>query len=188
MIKKMTDSSRHYVNNKQLLEQIKEYQKANERALAEGKEQIQIPNSIGTAIFLICTNLAHRFNFRDYTYRDEMVEDGIVNCVAAVTKFDSTKSSNPYGYFSIIAYNAFVRRIHMERKQNYTKHKNMENMFVTFEDLDNELFHPGMPGTNQRTQADGIRRHYQVIDNFEKGLSDKKKKDKEKKKRKKRAG
>ena len=66
----------------------------------------------------------------NYSYRDDMIADGIENCVASVDNFDPDKSNNPFAYFTQIAWNAFIRRIAKEKKQSYIKHKNFENSFM----------------------------------------------------------
>jgi DNA-directed RNA polymerase specialized sigma24 family protein len=59
-----------------------------------------------------------------------MIGDGIENCVSAVHNFDPSKSTNPFAYFTQIAWNAFIRRIQSEKKQSYIKHKNYQNNFL----------------------------------------------------------
>ena len=60
-----------------------------------------------------------------------MISDGIIDCVSAVDNFNPRKTNNPFAYFTQIAWNAFIRRIHKEKKQTYIKHKNFENAFIT---------------------------------------------------------
>lgn len=71
-----------------------------------------------------------RWNFAAYTFRSEMVGDAILNLIKAVDNFDPSKSKNPFGYFSRIAWRAFLRRIEDEQDQTYVKLKNMENLHV----------------------------------------------------------
>ena len=59
-----------------------------------------------------------------------MISDGIIDCISAVDNFDPDKTNNPFAYFTQIAWNAFIRRIHKEKKQTYIKHKNFENSFL----------------------------------------------------------
>ena len=65
--------------------------------------------------------LSHRKNFQRYTYRDEMILDGLEDCVKYVHNFDPEKSGNPFGYFTTIMWRAFIRRIEKEKKQEYIK-------------------------------------------------------------------
>jgi DNA-directed RNA polymerase specialized sigma24 family protein len=57
-----------------------------------------------------------------------MISDGIENCLAAADKFDPTKSTNPFAYYTQIVYFAFIRRIQKEKKQQATKYKIIENL------------------------------------------------------------
>lgn len=59
-----------------------------------------------------------------------MISDGIENCLTAVAKFDPTKSSNPFAYYTQIVYFAFIRRIQKEKKQQATKYKMIENIDI----------------------------------------------------------
>jgi DNA-directed RNA polymerase specialized sigma24 family protein len=74
--------------------------------------------------------LAKKPNFSNYTYKDEFISDAIIDCLSAVENFDANKTNNPFAYFTQIAWNAFVRRIHKEHKQTYIKHKNYEQLFI----------------------------------------------------------
>ena len=95
-----------------------------------------VSNYIGEAIFLICTNLSSKGNFSGYTvqWKQEMLSDAMVDCVAAVDNFDPDKTNNPFAYFTMIAWNAFIRRIIKEKKHTYIKHKNFENSFLLNDD------------------------------------------------------
>ena len=59
-----------------------------------------------------------------------MISDGIENCLIAAEKFDPSKSSNPFAYYTQIIYFAFVRRIQKEKKQQDTKYKMLQNLDI----------------------------------------------------------
>lgn len=130
--------ARNYINNKTLYGAMIQYKNSLKEAEANDKSKPQVPNYIGQSILLICNNLAKKPNFSGYTYKQEMISDGIIDCVAAVDNFDPDKTNNPFAYFTQIAWNAFIRRIHKEKKQTYIKHKNFENSFLM-----NELWEDG---------------------------------------------
>lgn len=90
------------------------------------------PAEVVLAIMQINQRLSTRYNFRNYTYVDEMILDGIMACTAAVVqkKYNPEKYDNPFGYFTRIAYNAFVARIKEEHKQVYIKHKELEDHMI----------------------------------------------------------
>ena len=121
---------KNYINNKTLYQSMIEYKAKLREAEQLEKPKPQVTNYIGQSIFLICNNLAKKPNFSGYTYKQDMISDGIIDCVAAVDNFNPDKTNNPFAYFTQIAWNAFIRRIHKEKKQTYIKHKNFENSFL----------------------------------------------------------
>ena len=157
----MARAKNHYVNNVDLLETIKKYKKDCRKAKREGLAKPRIPDYIGKCLMLIAENLSHKPNFISYTFRDEMIADGIENCVVAAHSFDPEKSSNPFAYFTQIAWNAFLRRIQKEKKQTYIKHKNYENSFL-LSDCFEEV--------NQTMQLKSNENSSEIIRSFEEKL------------------
>jgi DNA-directed RNA polymerase specialized sigma subunit len=121
---------KNYINNKTLYTSMIEYKTKLNEALKNDRPKPQVSNYIGQSILLICNNLAKKPNFSGYTYKQDMISDGIIDCIAAVDNFDPDKTNNPFAYFTQIAWNAFIRRIQKEKKQTYIKHKNFENSFL----------------------------------------------------------
>jgi len=121
-----------YINNKTLYTNLIHYKNTLKNARELGQEPPQVTRYIGEAIVMINTNLALRPNFSGYTYKQEMISDGIVDCLAAVDNFNPEKTNNPFAYFTQIAWNAFIRRISKEKKQQYIKHKNMQSLYLDY--------------------------------------------------------
>jgi hypothetical protein len=117
----------HYVDNKTLLAAMIEYKKDVESCKETDSERPRVPNYIGECIMKIAQHLSYKPNFINYTYKDEMISDGIENCLLYIDNFNSEKSSNPFAYFTQIIYYAFIRRIQKEKKQTYVKYKSLEN-------------------------------------------------------------
>jgi len=137
--------STHYVDNKQLYTVILQYKVDVENAEVQGLSKPQIPNYVGECILLIAQRLATKPNFINYSYREEMISDGIENCISYFDNFDPSKSDNPFAYFTQIIYFAFLRRIQKEKKQVYIKHKTAENSMVfneIIEQADGDDFMP----------------------------------------------
>jgi DNA-directed RNA polymerase specialized sigma subunit len=120
----------HYVDNKKFLQALIDYKNAVELAKKEGREKPQVTNYIGECFLKIATHLSYKTNFINYTFKDDMISDGIENCLSAADKFDPEKSSNPFAYYTQIVFFAFVRRIQKEKKQQQTKYKLIENMDI----------------------------------------------------------
>jgi DNA-directed RNA polymerase specialized sigma24 family protein len=154
----------HYVNNKQMYETMKVYIKAVRKSKREKVEAPRIPEYIGECLYLICNKLSLKPQFSGYTWRDEMISDGIENCIVAIDNFDPRKSDNPFAYFTMIAWNAFIRRIQREKKQTYIKHKNMQNTFIV-DELASEF---GMQVTGDQKSDDVIRDFEQKAENNKK--------------------
>ena len=120
----------NYINNKTLYAAMIEHRRVLEEAKNNNIPPPRASKYIGESIILICNNLAKKPNFSGYTYKSDMISDGIIDCVAAIDNFNPEKTNNPFAYFTQIAWNAFIRRIHKEKKQTYIKHKNFENNFL----------------------------------------------------------
>ena len=132
--------SEHYVNNKELLEALIVYRakvrdeffsrhgreptKEDRSKRWEGKPPIT--NYLGECFLKIATHLSYKPNFVNYMFRDDMISDGIENCVQYTHNFDPEKSKNPFAYFTQIIHYAFLRRIQKEKKQLEIKTKIIE--------------------------------------------------------------
>src|SRR6056300_1433922 len=109
--------SEHYVNNKEFLAAMVEYKKSVDKAKKEKVEKPPVPDYVGECFLKIANHLSYRPNFINYTYRDDMISDGIENCLQYLDNFNPQTSSNPFAYFTQIIYYAFIRRIQKEKKQ-----------------------------------------------------------------------
>ena len=117
----------HYVDNKKFLVAMTEYRESRIKAEEEGQKRPQVTNYIGECYLKIANHLSYRPNFINYTYRDDMISDGIENCLQYMDNFDPAKSKNPFAYFTQIIYYAFIRRIQKEKKQQQVKQKMIAN-------------------------------------------------------------
>ena len=121
---------KNYVNNAEFYQAMIEYKKAVREAEEGGDDAPRIPNYIGECIYQIANRLSYKPNFVNYSYRDDMIADGLENAIMAINNFDPDKSTNPFAYFTQIIYYAFLRRIQKEKKQLYVKHKVIENSLI----------------------------------------------------------
>ena len=118
--------SEHYVNNKEFLYAIVAYKKDIREAEAAGQPKPVIPRYIGECFLKIATHLSYKPNFVNYMFKDDMVCDGIENCVQYIDNFNPDKSKNPFAYFTQIIHYAFLRRIQKEKRQLDIKQKIIE--------------------------------------------------------------
>ena len=87
----------------------------------------RISDYVGECIYLIANKLANAPNFRNYSYRDEMINDGIEDCILRIRSFDPNKSQNAFAYFTQVCYYAAVRRIKKEKKETTIKSELIKN-------------------------------------------------------------
>ena len=118
--------SEHYVNNKEFLAAIVEYKDKVALAAERGEAKPRITRYIGECFLKIATHLSFKPNFVNYMFKDDMVCDGIENCVQYINNFNPEKSKNPFAYFTQIIHYAFLRRIQKEKKQLEIKTKIIE--------------------------------------------------------------
>ena len=118
--------SEHYVNNKEFLAALIKHREDIEIAEIQGKEKPRIPRYIGECFLKIATHLSFKPNFVNYMFKEDMISDGIENCVQYIHNFNPEKSQNPFAYFTQIIHYAFLRRIQKEKKQLEIKNKILE--------------------------------------------------------------
>jgi len=134
--------STNYINNAELYKHLSAYIVKYRKAKAEGKEGNAlppVPRYVGEVILAIAKNLATKSNFGGYSFREEMIGDGCENCLRYLHNFDPDKSSNPFGYLTLIMWRAFVRRIEREKTESYTKHKMILSNADLYESIQGEL-------------------------------------------------
>lgn len=148
-----TKKPKQYVNNADFLKALIEYKQKVKDAKEQNLPEPKIPDYIGECWMKIAEGLSHKPNFINYTYRDEMIADGIENCLMYFDNFNPDKSNNPFAYFTQIIYYAFLRRIQKEKKQLYVKYKATEMIGVLdeFEMMEAE---------------DGSSRQFEMYDNI----------------------
>ena len=118
--------SEHYVNIKEFLAAIIDYKDEIIIAEKRGLPKPVIPRYIGECFLKIATHLSFKPNFVNYMFKDDMVCDGIENCVQYINNFNPDKSRNPFAYFTQIIHYAFLRRIQKEKRQLDIKQKIIE--------------------------------------------------------------
>ena len=176
--------SEHYVNNKELLEAMvnyrarveKSYKKNFNKDLTEQPKQERakqwegkppIPNYLGECFLKIATHLSYKPNFVNYMFREDMISDGIENCVQYIHNFDPEKSKNPFAYFTQIIYYAFIRRIQKEKKQLYVKYKTMDSFSTLGENTEISEHDGETQYVYDTMNADQKANMYDFISNFE---------------------
>ena len=163
----------HYVDNKVFLEEMKKYRKKVLSARKRNRRDPPINDYIGECFLKIANHLSYRPNFINYTYKEDMISDGIENCLTYVANFDPDKSNNPFAYFTQIIYYAFIRRIQKEKKQTTIKQK-----LILKSGLDEIVRQEGDNEEYQNSYADFLRKNMIIEQETEKKEKPKPKKKK----------
>ena len=116
----------NYVNNREFLDALMVYRQQVAAAKEASLPKAKVPNYIGECFLKIATHLSYKPNFVNYMFREDMICDGIENCLQYIDNFNPEKSTNPFAYFTQIIYFAFLRRIQREKKQLEIKSKILE--------------------------------------------------------------
>jgi len=132
-------ASKNYINNADFLKALIDYKAKCKHATENNLPEPAIPNYIGECFMKIAEGLSHKGNFVNYPMREDMIGDGIENCIMYFRNFDPERT-NPFAYFTQIIFYAFIRRIQKEKKQLYIKYKATElyGILDEFELLENE--------------------------------------------------
>ena len=118
--------NKDYVDNLKFFQSMVEWKKQIEEAESCGEKAPPVSEYIAKCFIGIAEHLSYRPNFMNYPFREDMVGDGIENCILYAHNFDPSKSKNPFSYFTQIIYYAFLRRIEKEEKQVFIKYKMMK--------------------------------------------------------------
>jgi len=126
---KKASKEKYYVDPKQFDEEIVKYYDSG-----------HMSDELALMVSKIANKLSYAPNFINYTYREEMVGDGIIRMFKALTskKYDRVKGTNPFSYFTRIAFNAFRNRIKREKHMRET-HEKYQREFMIMSDGYNNL-------------------------------------------------
>ncbi|CAB5221408.1 RNA polymerase sigma factor [uncultured Caudovirales phage] len=169
--------AKHYVDNKRFFTEILHYKALCVDAEKAGKSKPRIPPYLGECLYKIAFRLSLKPNFVNYTFREDMVADGLEKCIAYFDNFNPEKSTNPFAYFTQIIYYAFLTRINSEKKHLYIKQKTLENFY--FEGM---LAEQGAGGEERNVNVDLDNDYMQnLVANYDRKQAEKKEKIKAKK-------
>lgn len=143
----------HYIDNAKFLEEHRKWKLQYLENKEKGLPAPEINRYLCECIMMIAKRLSTRFNWRQYTYRDEMVGDGIENCIRYFYSFKSEDPAfnNIFSYFTRVIECSFIRRLQKEKQQTTIK----SNMI---RELDIESFADATP-----EELDMIRSYFEDI-------------------------
>lgn len=118
-----------YIDKKEFYDTIKEYIiEYKKRDEAGTLDSYSIPKKLSGMIQKISYNLARMPKFSGYTYKDIMISEGILHSLTYLHKFNYEKYDNPFAYFTQIAFNAFLKIIN-EEKKNQIRNKELVEIY-----------------------------------------------------------
>ena len=96
---------RHYINNEDLLELLREYNRTK-----------IISDKLCESFMLMAKNIAKERGFREKPYIDDCIQSGVTCCIKYIHNFKEEASKNPFAYFTQCIKFAFVNVIKKENK------------------------------------------------------------------------
>jgi hypothetical protein len=110
----------NYFDNKKFIKSLIIYYDTN---------NIKALNELCSSLIQLANNIASRYNFNNYTYKDEMVGDAILIATKALLskKIKVSEPSNPYGYLTKIMIRSFKHRLNQEALIESTRKKYLFN-------------------------------------------------------------
>lgn len=168
MAKRKKVAKAHYVDNALFLEEMIEYKRQYYISKSNDEELPIISEYLGSVFLKIAQRLSFRPNFINYAFKNDMISDGIENCLHYIHNFNPEKSSNPFAYFTQIIYYAFIRRIQKEKKQLYIKYKSMQNYEISPEYVEYMNYDEDFKTVTDFKNSDFRVVVDEFVDNFEK--------------------
>ena len=80
------------------------------------KDHGQITNKLARMYIMMCEKYAMKFNWRGYTYNDEMRNSAILQLTYVGLRFNEAKSANPFAYYTAAITNSFCRVLNTEKR------------------------------------------------------------------------
>lgn len=80
------------------------------------KDHGQITNKLARMYMMLCEKYSMKFNWRGYTYRDEMEASAILQLTYVGLRFNEAKSANPFAYYTAAVNNSFCRVLNTEKR------------------------------------------------------------------------
>ncbi len=125
---------KQYIDNAVFLKSLKEYKRDVNKAKRSKEDKPRVPEYVGECLLKIANHLSFKPNFIGYTFREDMVSEGVRTCLQYIDNFNPKISKNPFSYFTQIIYFSFLQKIQTEKKQTYIKNEIIQNMpFDTFD-------------------------------------------------------
>lgn len=178
--------ARNYINNKDLYNALIEHRKNYDEAIAQGKTPPELPRYICESFMAIGNGIAKKPRFSSYSWKEDMISLGILDCVKYWKTFNPNKTDNPFAFFTAVFKAAFFRYNNKEEKEKYVKFKTCISKGIDGsssdedDDLEDHKVKQDMPYENIGTFVDEYEKRLDEQKNKQKSTAVQKKKPKTK--------
>lgn len=90
------------------------------------KDHGAMTRTLANMFIKLCEKYATRFNWRSYTYNDEMRSQALLQLSQIGLQFDEGKSQNPFAYYTATISNSFIRVLNIEKRNQNLRDDIME--------------------------------------------------------------
>ena len=108
-----TPKKKNYLNNGDLLIEVA----ASKSTTTDNNPEGVMTDKLARMLMLLTERFARRGNYIGYTFNDDMQAYAMMQFVKTWYKFDETKYSNAFAYYTTCVYNSFNQYLNKERKQ-----------------------------------------------------------------------
>jgi hypothetical protein len=133
-----------YLDKVKLHAALTDYLTKCEECAEQGIERPRVTEYIGECIYLLNHNLAKRPNFSGYSFKEDMIDNGIELCLRYIRNYNFRKYNNPHAFFTYYAWRGFVDVISSEEDQAYIRAKlsvSPEELNSALQEVDKD-YHP----------------------------------------------
>jgi hypothetical protein len=119
-VKRQKAGDEHYVNNREFTLALDTYSRECKQAEKDGVALPQMSRYLGECILKMSTRLANSPRFRNYSFKEEMISNGILAAVKYAHRFDGDRFDNGFAYVTQILFSHFIITIKSEKKKYET--------------------------------------------------------------------
>lgn len=114
-------NKKHFVTNKDLIEEIDKYNKIK-----------IISPRLGEMFLLMCEKIQHQSFFRRYSFHDleDMKTEALITIFKGLSNYDIEISSNPFSYYTQIIINAYKQFLKKKYKNDNFKLELIEEYYA----------------------------------------------------------
>lgn len=110
-------TSKYYLSNSKLLPEV-----------IRAKQLNQMTPELATMLYTLCKKYAQTPSFSRYSYKEDMIAEGLANLCQNALKFNSDKFDNPFSYYTSCIHNSFLHYLNTEKRHRQIKDQLLVDM------------------------------------------------------------